>query len=683
MNRPDTGSQRPPLGLTKGPAGVADGEQLLSAIVNSVADAVDEVSDDSRTAAGGIGDRWPSRVVTCWNGSSLLTRIRWLLLFATFNTLIVASLARLLTAAPSVLDIVVYVSSVGLWTIWMCRRDRERVPWWLVVVEVGVCTAVLAVAEPPTRAIDVLSTTLLLRSLYGATIKTTVRLSTLLLVYCASIWSDLPAGSVGHLAGLIDQSFPLIVPTVFGRLLYVAVTRIDQARRRERALVEAGAVLVTADEVAHIANVVRVAATTIVASRPDHRPAPTVELVIWPNRDRVDGSDSRVGELARSVHRYASVSHLPGLLDLPDTVAHVAVVPLRVATTAIGAIVVSGEQPVARSCDPGLGTLADSVALALERIRLTTQLRQSEQRHRALVQRSHDPVVVIDARGTLRSVSEAGGAWGLNAAYVGDTLTHLVHSDDRGVLADALSRVADAEHRGVTVSWRLWIPPRPVRHVEASLTDLTDDPFVEGIVLQLRDVTARNALEERLTWQASRDALTGLHNRASFIERAVQALGVAADRDEAIVLILLDLDRFKLVNDTLGHLAGDQVLAAVGRRLESVLRPDDMAARLGGDEFAVLLDRPTSHQNGLRVAQRIMNELATPVRLAEGERQVRASIGMAASRSTDTVEDLVGRADAAMYASKHAADGMVWAAPSSAISEVPALSPYSSSHSND
>jgi diguanylate cyclase (GGDEF)-like protein/PAS domain S-box-containing protein len=168
------------------------------------------------------------------------------------------------------------------------------------------------------------------------------------------------------------------------------------------------------------------------------------------------------------------------------------------------------------------------------------------------------------------------------------------------------------------------------------------------------DITARKLAEERLLHDAFHDALTGLRNRTLFIDRLARCLRRARHTDGPdFAVLFLDLDRFKVVNDSLGHLVGDQLLMAIARRLESCLRPSDTVARLGGDEFAILLDDIRDVTDATRVAERIHRELSQPFQLGGQEVFTTASIGIAVSASHyERADDLLRDADMAMYRAK-------------------------------
>ncbi len=173
-------------------------------------------------------------------------------------------------------------------------------------------------------------------------------------------------------------------------------------------------------------------------------------------------------------------------------------------------------------------------------------------------------------------------------------------------------------------------------------------------------LTQLTELKEQLRYQAFHDPLTGLANRTLFLEAVADALArVDAPPAAAPVVLFVDLDDFKTVNDSLGHAAGDSLLVAVAERLRSCLRPSDVPARLGGDEFAILLDN-ASVDEALRVGERIISALHVPVRITGTEVLAAASIGIAARRSgSDTADELLRNADVAMYTAKSEGKGRV------------------------
>jgi diguanylate cyclase (GGDEF)-like protein/PAS domain S-box-containing protein len=175
-----------------------------------------------------------------------------------------------------------------------------------------------------------------------------------------------------------------------------------------------------------------------------------------------------------------------------------------------------------------------------------------------------------------------------------------------------------------------------------------------GRVWSFRDVTARKTAELRLVHDAFHDALTNLPNRSLFSDLLARALGRARRRDDyAFALLFLDIDRFKVVNDSLGHMTGDQLLVAIARRLERCVRPGDTVARLGGDEFTVLLDDITDVSDATRIADRIQRELNLPFNISGQEVFTSASIGIAVSASGYArPDDLLRDADIAMYRAK-------------------------------
>jgi diguanylate cyclase (GGDEF)-like protein/PAS domain S-box-containing protein len=170
---------------------------------------------------------------------------------------------------------------------------------------------------------------------------------------------------------------------------------------------------------------------------------------------------------------------------------------------------------------------------------------------------------------------------------------------------------------------------------------------------QLGRVVERQRAEEAMAHQAMHDRLTGLPNRALFGDRLAVALGRAAAKAGSVAVLFIDLDRFKLVNDSLGHSPGDQLLLAVAARLRAVIRPTDTVARLGGDEFTVVCEQISGEDEAIGIAERLADALSEPFVIDESELFVTASIGIALSSGADVDPDeLLRDADAAMYRAK-------------------------------
>ncbi|MFL5847156.1 MAG: putative bifunctional diguanylate cyclase/phosphodiesterase [Solirubrobacteraceae bacterium] len=186
---------------------------------------------------------------------------------------------------------------------------------------------------------------------------------------------------------------------------------------------------------------------------------------------------------------------------------------------------------------------------------------------------------------------------------------------------------------------------KPGRHYDADAQELLTT-IAQHVSLALTDAKTVGAMVH----QALHDALTGLPNRALFLDRLEHALARAVRGGSEVAVLFLDLDRFKTVNDSLGHAAGDELLCVVARRISGCMRAADTAARLGGDEFAVLLEDLVSTREAVRVAERIISALEEPIEVAGREVFVGASIGVATG--SYGAEDLLRHADVAMYRAK-------------------------------
>ena len=297
-------------------------------------------------------------------------------------------------------------------------------------------------------------------------------------------------------------------------------------------------------------------------------------------------------------------------------------------------------------------SLANTRSTALRHAaRAAADVRRSEAQFTALVENLPDLIVVSDDDQTITYVSPSLPrllGWDVEEA-VGTALLDVIHPDDRVGVEQALSsrqpkapltarvRARDGEH--------VWF--------EGTVTNLFDDAAVAGLVITGHDVTAQREVEDRLAHDATHDPLTRLPNRVIVDDRLSHALDRSTRNGTLSAAIFVDIDRFKLVNDTWGHATGDDLLREVADRVQHAAREADTVGRYGGDEFVVICEDLQSEAEALVVAERIMREVSRPVALDGREILVGTSVGVALSAGPGESSDaLISRADAAMYEAK-------------------------------
>ncbi|HEY5109154.1 MAG TPA: GGDEF domain-containing protein, partial [Acidimicrobiales bacterium] len=204
----------------------------------------------------------------------------------------------------------------------------------------------------------------------------------------------------------------------------------------------------------------------------------------------------------------------------------------------------------------------------------------------------------------------------------------------------------------VTVGLTKQGEPSPIPF-ELSIVNLVDDPTVGGYVITGHDVTDRKRLEEELSYQAFHDSLTGLGNRALFLNRLGHSLEKAQRDNDRIAALFLDMDGLKSANDRLGHAAGDRLLQSMSEVLVGCIRRSDTAARLGGDEFGVIVEDFTYPREVEALADRILAACRAPFTIGTHTLSGTVSIGFAFSRPGISVDELMSNADRAMYAAKY------------------------------
>ncbi|MFZ5527365.1 MAG: bifunctional diguanylate cyclase/phosphodiesterase [Pseudomonadota bacterium] len=309
---------------------------------------------------------------------------------------------------------------------------------------------------------------------------------------------------------------------------------------------------------------------------------------------------------------------------------------------------------------------AEQAALAAQR-----QLDEVDEMRRVIVHHAPYAILVLNRQGIVQAINPAGETLlGVSAQeLVGRSSTERFFDHDQvrdraHLLGMRLNReIKDLEvlahlardSAGVPKEWALQRPDGQQIMAELSVTALRDERGrMTGFLAMAQDITARTEAEQQLQHQAQHDALTGLPNRNMLQEQLKNAVLHAERQQQPLALMFLDLDRFKKINDTLGHHIGDNVILEVGRRLRTAMRTSDIVARLGGDEFVVLLPQISQMDDGVVVAHKVLELFSEPLRVGPHELRLTPSIGLVVypTHGTDAAT-LMRHADLAMYQAKN------------------------------
>ncbi len=303
-----------------------------------------------------------------------------------------------------------------------------------------------------------------------------------------------------------------------------------------------------------------------------------------------------------------------------------------------------------------LRAVTDAIGSAQLRQQALEELSTRERRYRLLARHSADLVVTLDpVDGRFREVSPSAArllGWDPKQLAATDPGEHL-HPEDLTPLNAAMAaaqagsggevRLPDYRLRHRDGSWR-WL--------QATAIDLRHEPSVGGLVIIGHDITERKTAEARLAYQALHDPLTGLANRALLLDRIGNALERAQRHEGTVAVVFLDLDRFKVINDSLGHARGDDLLRAYAQRLAAALRGGDTVARFGGDEFVVVLDEVADAAEAWATTQRLLAALEVPFELGGEQHRVTTSAGVVLADEHSEPHVLLKDADTAMYQAK-------------------------------
>ncbi|HTM43556.1 MAG TPA: diguanylate cyclase [Polyangiaceae bacterium] len=364
--------------------------------------------------------------------------------------------------------------------------------------------------------------------------------------------------------------------------------------------------------------------------------------------------------------RYAQISLLASavvfLIAILFAIERVVLARLERLSSAVGSIGHDGFNATNVKVDgvaDEVGALGRDINHMLDRLHdADTSLRTSESRFRALTELSPVGIFQTDLHGSATFVNERWQRMsGLRAAdAIGQGWMRALHPDDLQTVLSHWTEAVNASSE-FKLEYRYRKPSGETVWVAGQAVPLRDESgAVTGFIGTVTDVSALKEVEVRLQRLALYDALTGLPNRVLLLDRMEKALSKTHRRPPyQFATMMLDLDGFKKVNDTLGHEAGDQVLVEVGARINAALRPGDTAARMGGDEFAVLLMNLPNKEATEQISQRIIERVNQPIQIGDVEVQVGVSIGFALATSDyENPDALLRDADKAMFQAKAA-----------------------------
>ncbi len=472
-----------------------------------------------------------------------------------------------------------------------------------------------------------------------------------------------PADTAAIAAGV--AAFDLVV---LGYLADAAA-RYQRASRRERELRRAGAAFAAAAALPDVAAAAQ-AAVSALAGRHPLRVVLAMRdgATLRPVGAAAGGDPVLAGPSQAAMSTWPAGLTAPGPVLVPagpyddiagawDDQEGVLLCPLPAGDgPAAGLLAVSGPALSLTARAGALEVLARQAALAAERVSLSAQVTREHGRAYvcALVEDTSDAILIVKDDGVIDFATPAAEHLFGTAHVTGSRLPDLVSPAERDTVARAFAWMREGADPAAAGDWLITQPDGTPVEVRVSHRDLRADRMIAGLVLTLRDVSEQRSLQRELAHQAFHDALTGMPNRALFTDRVSRALAGPRRPGTAMAVLVVDLDDFNVVNDTMGHTVGDELLVAAAGRLAALAPAPQLAARLGADEFALLVEDIGEEASVEAFAQRIVEAFAEPFPLVGGSVITTATVGAATTEDSTDAGDLVRHADLALYAAKAA-----------------------------
>lgn len=288
------------------------------------------------------------------------------------------------------------------------------------------------------------------------------------------------------------------------------------------------------------------------------------------------------------------------------------------------------------------------------RKQMEEDIRKSEERYRLITENSLDLIATIDPDGNILYASPSHQTvLGMGQHPADGQIYELIHPDDREALETEIGQLAGKQKAVSMLEFRLQTGSGKVIFAESKISSILDEAGqIRKLLLVTRDVTERKKWEQQIYHLAYHDTLTDLPNRRLFMSKLAETIRTLGKQDK-LAIFFIDLDRFKYVNDKMGHDAGDYILLEAAQRIKQTLRSTDLIARLGGDEFAVMLPDVNDGEMVQSIAERIQQKLKQPIHVPGEQFNISCSIGISIyPENGKNADDLLKRADTALYTVK-------------------------------